>query len=254
MNDDVKAIYMPDNDMFGYPQKYKTIKFYPIQIKDLQYLKMFYSIFTYPKDVISEKKICKMSYLKFIFLYLGISAENFVDFFKHITRSKNVTIGMLKPSEEKADLETSILSLLINDVEFSEYEFDNIREVVLQQNGSSIEYINQYNAELEEKLEWIKRLNPMTFEDEVFTLVALMKLSMQEAEKLTLYQLEHIFKRTVTLKQFEIYEPLLKSGNIKLNRGKLESYLYHEEEKDRYDNIMISPSDFAKIENGLTGN
>ena len=253
MNDEVKLIYLPRNDALGYPQEYKTIKFYPIQIKDLQYIDMFRSIFMYPKDSISEKRICKMSYLKFIFLGLGIPTEKFVDFFKYITKSENVTIGMMKHEGQEADLETDPISLLINDIEFSEYEFDNLREIILQQNGSSIDYVNQYNSELEEKLNFVRKLNPMNFEDELFTLIVLMKLSMQEAGELTLYQLEHIFERNVTLKQFEIYEPLLKSGNIKMDRGKLQSYLYHKEEKDRYDNIMMKPEEFAKIEDGLTG-
>ena len=50
MNDEVKKIYNPANDIFGYPQNYKNVEFYPLLVKDLEYIGLFNIIFTYPKQ------------------------------------------------------------------------------------------------------------------------------------------------------------------------------------------------------------
>lgn len=258
MNEELKQIYNENNDIFGNPQKYKDIKFHPLLVKDLEYINLFNIIFTYPKIAASStKRLFKMSYLKFVLIEMKIPQEIIEKFFSHITKEEDIKIIFWNAKgkvETFEDLDDTIFQLQIGDVIFTEEEFENLRELVLEQNGTDIDYINQYNPELEESLKWTQKEFPLTFSDQIFTLSALFKSLPKEIGEWTLYQLVDIFDRVITLKQYEIYEPLLASGQVKMKNGKLQSYLYHKKKKDRYDSILMSQEEFGKLESELTGN
>ena len=61
MNENVRAIYNPSSDIWGLPQTYKTIKFYPIKVHDQDKQDLFYRIFAQPKSYINKKEIVKLS-------------------------------------------------------------------------------------------------------------------------------------------------------------------------------------------------
>jgi hypothetical protein len=143
--------------------------------------------------------------------------------------------------------------LQIGNTIFSEEEFENLREIILEQNGEDIDYINQFNPELEENLKWMQREYPLTPNDQIFTLSVLFKSLPRDIGEWTLYQLMDIFDRLIVLKQYEIYEPLIASGQVTIKSGKLQSYLYHRKKKDRYESILMSQEEFGKLEAELTG-
>ena len=254
MNEEVKLIYDEINDVFGYPQKYKEVEFYPLLVKDLEYIKLFNAIFTYHKLAASStKRLYKMSYLKFAIEQLGIPDKILEKFFKHITKREDVSFEVWKYGEDKLQtLDDAVLDLKIGDTVFSEEEFENLRELILEQNGTDIDYINQYDESLEESLKWTQKEYPLTFPDQIFTLSALFKSLPKDIAEWTLYQLMDIFDRIITLKQYEIYEPLIASGQVKMKSGKLQSYLYHKKKKDRYDSVLMSQEEFGKLEAELT--
>lgn len=258
MNTEAIQNYDEINDAFGYPQKYKEIEFHPLLVKDLEYIKLFNGIFTYPKLAASStKRLYKMSYLKFVLIELQIPQHMIEDFFKYITKNEDVEIIALNAKgkvETLEDLDNSIFQLQIGKTIFSEEEFENLREIILEQNGSDIDYINQYNPDLEENLKWVQREYPLTFNDQIFTLSVLFKYIPKEIGEWTLYQLSELFDRIIVLKQYELYEPLIASGQVKMKSGKLQSYLYHRKKKDRYDSILMSQEEFGKLEAELTGN
>jgi len=256
MNDEVKKIYNPVNDVFGYSQKYKEVEFYPLLVKDLEYIGLFNIIFTYPKLAASStKRLYLMSYFKYSLQEMFVGIDNLEKFFKYITKKENVKIEVYKKGgEELKTLDDAILLLNIDGVQFTEDEFENIREIVLEQNGSDIDYINQYDPGLEESLRWVQKEYPLTFGDQIFTLSALFKSLPKEIGEWTLYQLIDIFDRMIVLKQYELYEPLLASGQVKMKSGKLQSYLYHKKKRDRYDSILMSQEEFGKLESDLSGN
>lgn len=255
MNEKVKEIYSNINDVFGLPQKYKEVNFYPLLVKDFEYAGLLHALFSYPKIAASStKRLFLMSYLKFMLQEMSVGIENIEKFFKYITRKENVSIEIFKrDNEELKTLDDAILFLNIDGVMFSEEEFENLREIILEQNGSDIDYINQYDPSLEENLQWMNREYPLTFNDQIFTLSALFKSRPEEIAEWTLYQLIDIFDRIIVLKQYEIYEPLLASGQVKMKGGKLQSYLYHKKKKNRYDSILMSQEEFAQLESELVG-
>ena len=64
------------------------------------------------------------------------------------------------------DSNNLVIRILIDGIEISEYEFDEMREIILEQNGLSIEYVEEYHPDLEQKLALLEGGN-LSFEDEV---------------------------------------------------------------------------------------
>lgn len=254
MKPELKEIYQEENDSLGYPQKYKDIEFYPILVKDLEYIKLFNAIFTFPKSAdTSSKRIFLMSYLKYMVDNKKIHPSFFDKFFKYITKREDVKLEIWKHTQEKLEnLDDAILVLKIGDTEFSEEEFDNLREIILEQNGSDIDYINEFRPDLEEVLKWNQREYPLTFNDQISTIASLYRTFPKDIGELTLWQLNDLFDRRITEKQFDTYAPLLATGEVSMKSGKLQSYLYHKEKKGRYDSVLMSAESFEKIESGLT--
>jgi hypothetical protein len=253
MNEIAKQFYDETNDAFGFPQTYKEVKFYPVLVKDLEYIKLFHTIFTYPKIAASyTKRLFKMSYLKFILQEIFVPVEMIEKYFKYATKQENVKIEVWKQGEEEiVSLDDAILVLNINETKFSEEEFEILREIILEQNGMDIDYINQYKPDLEESLEWNQKEYPLTFNDQIFTCASLYKKTPTEIGEWTAYQLSDLFDRAIIGKQYDIYEPLLVSGQITMKSGKLQSYLYHKQKKDRYESILMPLEEFDKLEASL---
>jgi hypothetical protein len=257
MKEELKQIYQEENDVFGYKQTYKGIDFYPILVKDLEYIRLFNVIFTFPKMAdTSSKRVFKMSYLKYMTQEKNVPEEFFDKFFKYITKREDVELERWKHSKEKLntldDVDNTIMDLKIGDVIFSEEEFDNLREIILEQNGSDIDYINEFRLDLEEVLKWTQKEFPLTFNDQISTIASLYRSFPKAIGELTLWQLNDLFDRRVIEKQFDTYAPLLASGQVTMKSGKLQSYLYHKEKKGRYDSVLMSAESFDKIESGLT--
>jgi len=254
MNKRIEMIYNRENDIWGLPQVYKNIQLYPIKIKDSKYKKLFYEIFSYPKDSLSyaniemTKKILKMSYLKFI-----VSSRNnedsfndFINLLKYITKENVVLETNILDQRIGLEVENIIYRLKVGNVYISEMAFNDIREIVLEQNGLSIEYVNQYNEELEKKLKYINDKNPINFEDQIFTLVVQLKTSLREIGELTLYQINNIIERLIVAKDYDIYKPPLVTGEIKLKHGDIKPWFYHREKQGgRYDSILIDVDKFV---------
>ena len=64
-------MYNPSLNRSGKPQEFKGIYFYPLRLKDDEYHDILTSILSYNKNTISDVKILKMSYFKFILMCLS---------------------------------------------------------------------------------------------------------------------------------------------------------------------------------------
>jgi hypothetical protein len=255
MKQELEKIYKKENDVFGYPQEYKKVKLYPILLKDIGHQDIFYRIFARPKNYIPDIEILKMSYLKFLVcvVYQTISndpedmVKKIVDLMSYITKSNVSLLYQKTGSDGHRSLN---LKIKIGDVEIDENDFDNIREIVLQQNNLSIEYVEEYNPELEEHLAFLNRSRSnIDMADEIFSFCAIMKIGLKDIEDYTLFQFNNIFEKLVTLKDFDLYKPLLVSGQISFKDGGdggIKHYLYHSKKGGRYDSILIDKDTFME--------
>ncbi len=259
MDERLKEIYVRQNDIWGDPQIYKSVKFYPLLLKDSEYIDIFYSIFQFAKNYIPNKKILKMSYLKFMFFVIQYNInpdgteirDKLVKYLKYCTKSENVEYELIYPETlgEGDFIDGITIKLRINDIEFNEQDFEIIRGIILEQNGLSIEYVESFNPELEKTLNRLSEtgeLKDTTLEDEIFTFASLMNKTVQEIQNYTFYSFKKHLLRLMYLLDYKLINPLEISGQISSKNGNkiVKHYLTHISEQGRYDSILISADEF----------
>jgi hypothetical protein len=250
MNNVAIEYYEETKNIWGLPQEYKGILLYPLKMKDAKYKKLFFELLTYPKNTIAEKQIIKMSYLKFL-IYVMPQAfelknlrEGFIDFIKYVTKENDVSI-LEKQTKEVIDSYDSFeANLKIGENIFTEMDFDNIREIILEQNGLSIEYVDSYHPEFEKILIYTSKKNTLSEEDEITIFCVLSGKSLNEVVEYSIYQFQRHLERLLLLEDYRLYQPLLTSGQIELKKGKIEPYSIHISKKGRYDSILIDVDKF----------
>lgn len=168
---------------------------------------------------------------------------------------KNVTDRKIETYEDlnmKAKIEINIGITKDNKVKnivLTESDFDNIREILLEQNGSSLDFVNQYDPELEEKLVIYRKKNESaTLEEQIFSFCAVMKKLPEEIMELSFYQFNKIYKRLGILSDYKTYKGLESSGQIKFKRHTILHWSDHVKERNRYDEILITKEAFEQNE------
>ena len=252
MNDYVSKLYNIQNDIWGLPQEYKGIKIYPLKIKDTKYQDYFYKTLAYPKNYIPDKSIIKMSYLKFLIVVIRqvIKADFDVgdillELLNHVMQRNDITfeVGYKKESQ---DFDAIDLRIVVGEEILSEEDFNNIREIILEQNGLSIEYIEEFNPELEERMSIFNKKTDITLVDEIFTFATLMNKTIFEVGDYTLYQFKTHMEKLLVMKDFDMFKPLEISGQIKLKSGEIKHYLFHSKKTSRYGDILVDKEEFMK--------
>lgn len=249
MDKKLESIYKKDLDIWGLPQTYKEIKFYPILLVDVYAQELFYKIFQYPKNYIPDKKILKMSYLKYLLYVIQGSLEitgtqipdSLLEFLKYVTREKNVEYRYLYLDNEDF-FDGLKLEIVINNKIFTEQDFDVIRGIVLQQNGLSVEYIEEFDPSLEKLIPYINNdVKDMTLEDQICIFATMNQLPISAIKDYTLYQFKRHFIRSAMFLDYQLYSPLEVSGQIKSKSGEkiVKHYMEHMNEKSRYGGILI---------------
>jgi hypothetical protein len=194
-----------------------------------------------------------MSYLKFILYVLQENLgllKDLLEFLSEITQSKDIDLKYKEYPENEGVFDKFSLHLFINDIEFTEEEFENIREIVLEQNGSSIEYVESYDPSLEDNLKFMNMDNDTDFKDEFYGFCVLTGLSENDVGNLSLYQFKNRFEREMMLLSYTIFKPLEVSGQItSKNKGEeiFKHYLTHtKSDQSRYASIFIDAKKYMK--------
>lgn len=256
MNDVVSKYYMRKNDMWGKPQIFKNVLFYPIQIIDTDIYDLMTVLLSYNKMAIPDKTILKMSYLKFLLIvvqsdkvYKDVKlVEELKKLLEYITH-EIVDIQFLSKKEELLNVEDFRIVIKINETIFTENDFENIREIILEQNNMPIEYINEYIPDLEKALSFhYKSFNSGNFEEQLFSYCAYVKKCITDncIQELTYYQYFKSMERVSLLSNYEIMQPLVSSGQVEFKKGKLEHWLSHVPKRGRYSDILIAKEEFVK--------
>ena len=276
---ELQDFYNDDNDIWGKPQTFKNLEFYPILVVE-KYKENLVSIilshskkeFIYPTmSVLERKAIYKASYLKALLIaYLFTNPISFVNIQKiiqemlfdvckleevygcskdDINKIIRITTNIEIDSVDALSLAQIKIIISINgreEVVFDESDFDLIRQLILKQNAISIKRIEQYHKDMEEKLIELSKDNPpQSFSDEIFNFASLSGLAINDDKfvKYTLYQFRHHLYFLRQQKDFEVMYPLAVSGKVKFDR-KINYYANPYVEKGRYDGLLVTQSDF----------
>jgi hypothetical protein len=263
MDKRLEKIYKTDLDIWGLPQVYKEVKFYPIKLVDVYAQELFYKIFQYPKNYIPEKKILKMSYLKYL-LYIvqgsvdidGSQISNgLLEFLKYVTKEDDIKYNYFYNNGEDF-FENLILEVIIGGKKFTEQDFDIIRGIILQQNGLSIEYVEEFDPSLEKLLAYSHAgASDMTLEDQICTFATMNQMPINAVENYTLYQFKKHFIRSAMFIDYTLFSPLETSGQIKSKTGEkiVKNYMEHMHDRSRYDSILIPQDELAMRIPGIQG-
>ncbi len=247
-------VYDENLNIFKKPQVYKGVSFYPLLIKEREQAEKLDKIFGYPKRYFSQKDplLFKLSYLKYLLLVIQTSYEShgqdfemateIETFLEHITRTDNVTIEVIGGVE---DIFKMILQIRIGEATFTEEEFSDIREIVLEQNGISLNYIEDYDPVLEEDLNFVNRnrKNTYDFKDQVFTFAAIVGKTIEEIENCSIYQMKNLLESATGLMMHRMQViPLTHVGE----EYEFIPYMTKLARRSRYDNVLQAVDEFKE--------
>lgn len=248
-------MYDPKLNKWGLPQEYKGVYFRPLMINEEDEYEFISNTLTHNKDMINGVYI-KMPYLKFILTQLKFEDGKEVvillqDLLTKITgQTATIYYEESKTIEPTPYLSHITFTLEIGIVKFTEYEFDKIREILIEQNGISLKYIQEYDPTLEESLIFIRRNHKGgNFEEQIFSMCAYLKKPVEElAQTTTFYQFFKFLERARIQLDYELFKPLEISGQISFkDKGAgIMDWLSHIPERGRYDDILIKKDTFVK--------
>jgi hypothetical protein len=241
------------NDVWGKPQIYKEIPFYPLKIYQQKQYDIISRYLTIFHQQYQDKKIARASYLKFLLLILQSLPEfESVDIYltlrkllRFITRSKNVDI--LFNVKDEMDLESYSFFIYINGIKLNETDFENVRELILEQNYINFDHIQQFDSTLEENLLIIYKGKTITMPEYIFSFSAKMQILPEDIKnKYTIYQFYNTIQRLQLIEDYKTFKALESAGFIKMQKGEIPHWLTHVPKKGRYDDILIPKETFIK--------
>lgn len=241
------------------PQRYGNLELYPILLLDIDIYEIFLETLCIPKDYISEKEVIKMSYLKYLlFFFQGLyDMQSGTGDYTHEYQNKLIKL-LEYITRQPVEIQQIIDDIIDDNIMFHyevyigeevlyEYDFDKMREVILEQNGQNLEYIESYHPDLEKSLEVVnKSLNRIPFIHRVLAYSSISNIDLLELAKWTVFEFEEKETLLRTYENWKIYKPLEASGQIELKgKDKIQNpFEYEKKSTNRYDSIMIKLDDF----------
>lgn len=240
------------------PQIYMETELYPILLLDTDIYEIFLETMCIPKEYIPNKSILKMSYLKYLLFFVqgsfssegkDISIKDMViSLFEYITK-KNVRIEQIIDDISEGDIDFHY-NITIGNRLFCEYDFDEMRKIILEQNGKSVEYIESFNPDLEKSLEFLLGRNGdgTSMYNRIMIYSTMSNMDVQDMVKWTITEFERKEEILKKYEEWKIYRPLEASGQIELKSpNKIDNpFEYREKSKDRYESILINAESFDR--------
>ena len=256
MTNKFEQIYKKNNDIWGQPQEYKKIKFYPLTISEESQINEFNKLFSYPKSATNDNPVFyKMSYLKFLIYVLPYLldenkdnmdfSEDLKTFLAYVTKTniEDIEFSSRNPDDK---IENLIISLFIGEDSeiFTEADFGVIREIILQQNGSSAEYVEAYRPELEKDLQFAMRnMEKYNFSDQIFAFAALFGKTMEEIKDCTLFQMRNLLDSVGAVESYRMQTIPLTEVTKEYD---VKHYIKNLKVRGRYDEILQTVDKFKE--------
>lgn len=277
--------YNSMNNVFGLPQPYsiirenkiKTLYLHPFKLIESDDLNKFISVLNINKNVLGINEALSSSYLKFLLLimpeiYLKKSFAEYTDeercseiesnrieymnFFKELLckvlkiKKEDIDVQVLKKNNEFSRWK---IYFFIDGFKFTENDFSKMIEIIFNQNGIPRSSFAIYDAELQNELdsanEWMNsKNNGAELEEQIYSYHVATGVPLSEIQEYTFYQFRISLERAVILKDYEILRPLEASGQIEIKSGKIDHWLCHKSNNNKYGGVV---SDKSKLTNML---
>jgi hypothetical protein len=226
-------------------------------MKDIELFHSCIDCLIIEKNKVKDKKILKMSYMKFlVFLIYGQSTNEEKDIQNMWLYKVNKLFSLIFQEQKwefRENTETNCIYLYVNDIQINDLDFDNVRKLVCKQNLIRLEE-EILDEEMEEALKSAeefmrKRNNPATLEENIVAYRCAFHESYENIKNLTIYQFNKDLERMSILKSWEIYTyPALKGGE---QNSLPQHWLSHIQEKGQYDDVTMGMDEFGSMANNL---
>jgi hypothetical protein len=206
-------------NIFGHPQVYKSLKLFPVRVKDMREFNSSIDVLTEMKNWSNDTGIIKMSYLKYLYFNLDIESKMYIAGKLDVKRKTEKLNSIFRlclgeNTSYKFVPHKKDIKIEINGKSFTSKGFDEIREIIFKQNKiTHDDFMSEDFAKEFSRFVKLKQKNPPTVEELIVSYRVAMKLPYEEIYNLTVHQLYTDLQRYQLLKNFEVYTyPMLKSG------------------------------------------
>lgn len=226
---------------FDEPVDYKGLKIYPVTLKDYLLFGFAVGCLLDDKNSIPDAKIISMSYLDYMISTSNEkngNVERFVSLLNICMKEKIENVKYTKDEKEK-------YTLFIGNIEIKGEDFDNIKEIILEQNLiEKPDYSIQ--KELREKIEEGKRLRSRlgghkmaSFEDQVVALSVATGMPLGEIYTMTYRKFVKSISRMDLLIHYKIFLQSSMSGMVTFKDTSFIKHWLNENEEKNSDMIEL---------------
>lgn len=218
-----------------YAVPFKSLKLYPIQVDLFFFFQLFSQCLEEPHRTSGDMKAISMSYLQFI-CYLA-TEKNRPELLVFLTELLSIVCRVPSyKTNEKGDkisnieINLSNYSIRIGEEVVNSEEFDKMRKIILEQNGSELpdESLNPELVKAYKEIEEFKRkknnIKLCDFEEQINVVVAQSSCTRDEILQMTIRSFMSLFERLMMITEYKI-KSLLSPYMEKKDIGKIVHYL-----------------------------
>lgn len=255
-------MHITKNNIYGYllysdPFPYtKDLILYPISMKDILSFGVFKSsIIVRKNSIFPVKKIIKMTYLDFLF-YCHNNFELAKEFkMPLLPNYYSFAFELLKLVFKGQEVKVNLVKggFLINGIEITPDQFDDIRRIIILQNGIDFDIDEFINRDTEEAL--LKAQNATvgkdssTLEDYIDSVCLDMHISEQELKQMPIRKFWRHVKRISKRDIFFITKSAESSGMVKFKES-VEYWMSDIETNDKFKEVKTDTQSLKKMISG----
>jgi hypothetical protein len=243
---------------FDDPVPYKSIRLYPVKVKDYSEFYTYIEVLTLDKNSIPDVNIISMSHLGYVY-YLhtktkdneGIDYLLLLDYlFKLCMRDSEIKIDYRYDEKKKPIFE-------INGVIFDSSDFDEIREIICEQNLFRLpdeKIQKEVRDKIDEARKYKEKLSgnrPASFEDTILSLVTSVQMTPEQVYELSIRKFIKLLKRVDAKLHYQIYLQASMSGFVEFkDKSVLRHWMSDLEKENENDDVLFELDQLKKkIEN-----
>lgn len=225
----------------------EKITLYPISMEYVMEFQMYSRAITFRKDSrIGNKQIIKMTYLDFLFYaMLHPELSELVEDTPDIGKFFFYTINLLGLACKGQPIDINDEGhIRINEYEINADEFDDIRRIIILQNGIDFDIDEFLNYETEKRLQKAQRdinkgNDTVTIEDYIDSLCMVLQVSEQSIKDMSIRKFWRLIKRHELHETYTIMKTGECSGMVKFKEP-VKHWMRSIEEEDKYAHLKAN--------------
>lgn len=250
---DIKKQYIKEL-YFDQPIVYKNLSIYPVTMKDYLDFHWLVSCLLIDKNSIPDVNIISMSYLKFLYYQSSSQDKPYVYMLKALLC---MVLHLDLNYEIRFYINNNKAFFNIDNVEYNSADFDNIVDIIFEQN--CISHIDEsIQKELRDEFERAQRYRQQqnnqkicSLEEQMICVMISTPLDMESIYKLTIRKFEKILQRVDAKMHYQIYLSASMSGMVEFkDKNAIKYWMSDLSKDDNYSDVKVDMDDMKnKIDN-----